>query len=64
MVIKWIRLENDGKTARSVCGIDENVLTEDGMRTEEKEVFFSVASEYADYLVTERCDAYVVVLIR
>ncbi len=64
LVIKWIRIERDGDIARSVCGIDENVLTEDGMRTEEKEVFFSVPKEYADYLVSERCDAYVVILLR
>jgi TPR repeat protein len=64
LVIKWIHLEKDGINARSVCGIDENVSTAEGVRTEEKQVFFSVPSEYADYLVTERCDAYVVVLIR
>ncbi len=64
LVIKWIRLERDGANVKSVCGIDESVLAEEGMRTEEKEVFFSVPSEYAEYLVTERCDAYIVVLIR
>ena len=64
LVIKDIRVEKGKGTARSVCAIDEKVLSEDGMRTEEKEVFFSVPSEYADYLVTERCDAYVVVLLR
>ena len=64
LVIKWIRIERDGDIARSVCGIDENVFTEDGMRTEEKEVLFSVPKEYADYLVSERCDAYVAILLR
>ncbi len=56
--------ESDGK-AFLKCRIDVVDYDEDGTESaESKEVFFSVSSEYSDYLLTERCDAYVVLLIR
>ncbi len=47
------------------CRIDVIDYGDDGEESvDSKEVFFSVPSEYSEYLLTERCDAYVVLLIR
>ncbi len=63
-VIKWIRKDKSESEARLVCGIDEVRFSEEGDEIASKEAFFSVPSEYSEYLVTERCDAYVLLLLR
>ncbi len=63
-VIKWIRKDRSESEARLVCGIDEVRFSEEGDEIASKEAFFSVPGEYSEYLVTERCDAYVVLLLR
>ena len=59
--IKWIRKEDSGDESRLVCGIDE--VDVDGNATASKEVVFKVSPAYSDYLVSERCDAFVAGLI-
>ena len=52
---------------RAVLWSRIDVIDRDGdgkESAETKEVYFSVPREYSDYLLTERCDAYVVLLIR
>ncbi len=59
-VINGIRKEEREGSAAIVCAID----VVDGPEREVKEVEFSVTPEYSEYLLTERCDAFVVLLLR
>ncbi len=61
--IKWIRQEDGEERSRIVCGIDETVPVGGIPTTESKEVFFEVPAAYSLYLVTERSDAFVVLLL-
>ncbi len=62
--IKWIRQEDEDEKSRIVCGIDETVIVGGMPSVESKEVFFEVPSGYSVYLVSERADAFVVLLLR
>ena len=65
MIIKDIWKEDVDGTAFLKGTVEVVDRDEEGNETAEtKEVFFSVPSEYSDYLLTERCDAFVVLLIR
>ena len=62
--IRWIRQEDGESKSRIVCGIDETSIVGGMPSTESKEVYFEVGSEYSLYLVSERADAFVVLLLR
>ena len=65
MVIKEIWKEDAGGKAFLKGKVDVVDFGEDGTESvDPKEVWFSVPSEYSDYLLVERCDAFVVLLIR
>ncbi len=65
IIIREIWKEEREGVSDLKCRIDISDRDDDGVETvETKEIRFSVPSEYSEYLLTERCDAYVVLLLR
>ena len=55
-------VEKDDK-ARVVCKLKRTIVKKNETEADEKSLFFEVPKEYGKYLVWERCDAFVVLLL-
>ena len=62
--IRWIRQTGKDGKSRITCGIEESTIVGNNPSIVDKEVFFEVPAEYSMYLVAERSDAFVVLLLR
>ncbi len=61
--ISSIELVSEGGKAKVVCSLEMTFPSIAGPSAETKSLFFEVPEEYGKYLVWERCDAFVVLLL-